>query len=275
MGMFHYQLISVFVDHSLHSITPKRGTHGPTDPRPSVAFNDTQFCLSKTLSHIQEMAKTSPHDPKTPKHGRRPWPLGDGSPTRTFSSKIGSFDPHASKFGKISRGGPSIFFGWRLFFLKHRWFATHSHQDPLHSSQMHGATQIQDVAHHALDIMFGKVDIHIFIIHGGSFCSRMGCLFTTCGFGVASWVLMARRYGFHVQARPLRISLNRMPSTTHDLWVTPNVKPLSCFCFDYDQKKRCWNGGQFSKPQSCGGSMSQPGGWSSHRSQGLHTYGYI
>jgi hypothetical protein len=106
---------------------------------------------------------------------------------------------------------------------------------------MHGATQIQDVAHHALDIMFGKVDIHIFIIHGGSFCSRMGCLFTTCGFGVASWVLMARRYGFHVQARPLRITLNRMPSTTHDLWVTL-VKPLMFLLWLWP-KKTCWNGG--------------------------------
>ena len=88
----------------------------------------------------------------------------------------------------------------KLICFENRWSWT-SPPKLSNSNQMQRATKIQDVAHHALDIMLGKVDIDLFIIHGGSFCSLMGRLFSTCGFWMASWILMARRYVFQVRTR--------------------------------------------------------------------------
>lgn len=118
--MFHYQFSSRFLS---TTVCTARQNAEPTDPkknRPSVAFNDTQFCLSKTLSHIQEMAKTSlKHDPKTPKHEKKaPGLWAMVAQLVPFHPTFSKFDPHAWKFGKISRGRPSFFLGVAMIFLK-------------------------------------------------------------------------------------------------------------------------------------------------------------
>ena len=338
--------ISVFVDHSLHS-TPKRGTHGPQKKPGQVLHSTTpNFAGQKRWAIFKKwlkLAKTWSKNTKT--WEKKNWPLGDGSPTRTFSSKILEVWPCFEvwlNFTVVDIGRPSIFFGVAIIFLKtpmicNRFSRTMSflsffwnfpsrrtystlhvlqagkkrvaftnpcrawlmklhwktwwswyvltidhldpcHQDPLHSSQMHGATQIQDVAHHALDIMFGKVDIHIFIIHGGSFCSRMGCLFTTCG-----------NLGWQVEFSRRVDSWFSCPSKTLTVWTGchqppmknygshPLLSPSHVFALIVTIQSPCWNWwnpvkpgtwcrflnwpkgpkrGQFSKPQSCGGSMS-------------------